>query len=299
MTITYPTITNQTLTYEYSTNAGSSWQTATQSQTITFNANGSIIARVKDGTNTVTATTFTVNQIDNEGPEIAVTASTSDWVIGSITLTINATDDGSGLASSAYSINGGSYSTTNTYTTSAAGNISIKVKDNVGNESTKIVKTETRTEYGYQDVSSWSSSYSTTAPSDGYYKSKTQYKVKYKISTPYTANDIVVQCGGTCGSASSYGCSSVVSAGGIAASCGVGVTRCIGFGCTRYNTSTKTTDWQDNNTAPSGTFVSSKTRTVYAAPSAWGSATGWTTSGAYSKTTSRKPVTRTTIHYAG
>ena len=30
----------------------------------------------------------------------------------------------------------------------------------------------------------------------------------------------------------------------------------------------------------------------------WGTSTGWTTSGAYEQTTSRKPVTRTTIRYA-
>ena len=189
VTITYPTITNQTLTYEYSLDKGSSWKTATQSQKVTFNSNGTIIARVKDGTNTVTATTFTVNQIDNEGPEIAVSASTYDWVPGSITLTVTGKDTGSGISGSAYSINGGSYSTTNTYTTSAAGNISIKVKDVLGNESSVNVKVESRTEYGYQPATYTK----TNVYQDGnsasyapYFKNVYKYKYNYKQNYSYT-----------------------------------------------------------------------------------------------------------------
>ncbi len=64
---------------------------------------------------------------------------------------------------------------------------------------------------------------------------------------------------------------------------------------------TGTTDWQDSSTSvPRGdkTGIAS-TRTVYAPPASWGSSTGWTTSGAYTQTTSRKPVIRTMIHFAG
>ena len=306
VTITYPTIANQELTYEYSTNAGSNWQTATQSQKVTFNANGTIIARVKDGTNTVSATSFTVNQIDNEGPTITVTASTNNWITGSITLTVKATDSGSGLATSAYSIKGGSYGTKNTYATSTAESISIKVRDSLGNESTKTVKTESRTEYGYQDVSSWSSSYSTTVPSDGYYKSKTQYKVKYSWTETYTytseCQDIkTVDCSSSCPGGYSvwhtWPAPYCTNGQTIGVQCG------RTYSCQKTGTRTQngTTGWQDSSTSvPKGNKTGiAGTRTVYAAPSGWGSATGWRTSGAYSKTTSRKPVTRTTIHYAG
>ena len=133
VTITYPTIANQELTYEYSTNAGSSWQNATQSQTVTFNANGTIIARVKDGTNTVTATTFTVNQIDTTAPTMSVSGNTSEWTT-SKTLTVTASDSESGLASSAYSFDDGkTWQTSNSKTITTNGTYVVKVRDNAGN----------------------------------------------------------------------------------------------------------------------------------------------------------------------
>ena len=139
VTITYPTIANQELTYEYSINDGSSWQTATQSQIVTFNANGTIIARVKDGTNTVTATSFTVNQIDTTAPTMSVSGNTTDWTINK-TLTVTASDSESGLHATAYSFdNGSSWQTGNSKTITANGTYYIKVRDNAGNIASQTV----------------------------------------------------------------------------------------------------------------------------------------------------------------
>ena len=244
--------------------------------------------------------------VDKEPPEIAVTSSTSEWVLSGIELTINATDN-IGLASSAYSFdNGVNWQTSNKKIYNSASTINIKVKDVNGNISSKTVVIEGRTEYGYQNVASWSSSYSTTAPSDGYYKSKTQYKVTYKKTVwnsccSQSCPTVNFNNTGTCAQNQPYITCHEWSGGGCAASvCSSGTRKgsCSCVGCNQ--TTSGTTGWQDSNSAPSGTtYVSSQTRTVYAAPSSWGASTGWTTSGAYSKTTSRKPVTRTTIHYKG
>jgi len=45
--------------------------------------------------------------------------------------------------------------------------------------STTDPNVQSKVQYGYQDVATWSTSYSTTAPSDGYYTSKTQYNLTY------------------------------------------------------------------------------------------------------------------------
>ena len=71
--------------------------------------------------------------------------------------------------------------------------------------------------------------------------------------------------------------------------------------CTGYNYGSwgAATGWRDSGAYSSSSTIRPVTRTVYATVSTWGTSTGWTTSGAYEQTTSRKPVTRTTIRYAG
>jgi len=98
VTITYPKINGQTLTYEYSIDRGSTWKTATQIQNVTFNVNGTIIARVTDGTNTVTANTLTINGVQAEEAEvlngatpqlysglIPIKYENNNWVVADIT----------------------------------------------------------------------------------------------------------------------------------------------------------------------------------------------------------------------
>jgi len=65
VTINYPEVNGQELKYEYSTDKGKTWISATKSQSVLFTSNGSIIARVTDGTNIITSNTFTVSNIVN------------------------------------------------------------------------------------------------------------------------------------------------------------------------------------------------------------------------------------------
>ena len=68
--------------------------------------------------------------------------------------------------------------------------------------------------------------------------------------------------------------------------------------CTHYSNecTNNYTAWGDTNNNQ-GCGV--ETRTLYALPVTWGTATGWTTTAPYEQTTSRKPVTRTSIRYVG
>jgi len=136
VTITYPSISGQTLTYEYSIDKGTTWKTATKSQEVTFNSNGSIIARVKDGTNIVTANTFTVDKIDTVSPTISsVTGNTDSWTKDK-TLVVTASDTGgSGIAGYSFD-NGSTWQTGNSKKITSNGTYNIKVKDNAGNVGT-------------------------------------------------------------------------------------------------------------------------------------------------------------------
>jgi prepilin-type N-terminal cleavage/methylation domain-containing protein len=114
------TIDYQTNDYikEYSTNGGSTWLTsANQIQTVNFNANGSVIARISDGVNVVTANTLNVTQIDNTPPSSA-TATIGTVTTNSIEVIGSGIDAGSGIVSYAFSKDNGS-----TWTTPQANNV--------------------------------------------------------------------------------------------------------------------------------------------------------------------------------
>jgi len=76
VTITYPE--RQTgFVYEYSIDSGTTWVTVESGITkdITFTSNGSVIARVYDGVNYKTASSYTVSQIDTIAPTLTLTGS--------------------------------------------------------------------------------------------------------------------------------------------------------------------------------------------------------------------------------
>ena len=304
VTITYPELEGQSLHYEYSLDDGSKWEEATPNQVLTFNQNGSVIARISDGINTITGSTYFVTKIDNEGPSISVSANTTAVTSNPITLTVTGVDSGEGSVK--YRFNNGSYGTTNTYTVNTPGDVVIYAQDGLGNTSTKTVTITGKTEYGYQDVASWSSSYSTTAPSDGYYKSKTQYQVNYSWTETYTytseCQDIqTIDCASSCPGGYSvwhtWPAPYCTNGQTIGVQCG------RTYSCQKTGTRTRngTTGWQDSSTSvPKGNKTGiAATRTVYAAPSSWGAATGWRTDTPYTQTSSRKPVTRTSLQYVG
>ena len=59
--------------------------------------------------------------------------------------------------------------------------ISKGTKDYADNITSTTVNIESRTEYGYQEVTQWDSEYDLTKPSDGYYKTKNQYQLSYQV----------------------------------------------------------------------------------------------------------------------
>lgn len=71
VTISYPT-RETGFVYTYSLDGGSNWSTVATGTTasLTFNSNGSVIARVYDGINYKTASSYTVSGIDNATPTI-------------------------------------------------------------------------------------------------------------------------------------------------------------------------------------------------------------------------------------
>lgn len=126
---------------EYSFDGGTTWQTSPKkiySSTSTIAANQ---IKVRDfmGKEATYGSAVQI-QIDRTAPTIdSVVVSPEELTRDNVIITVNAGDQGgSGLAG--YSFNGGVYSTTNTYTVSKNGDVTIKVKDNAGNE-TSIVKT--------------------------------------------------------------------------------------------------------------------------------------------------------------
>ena len=198
VTITYPTIKGQKLTYQYQKDDGE-WETVTTTSTnVTFNANGTITAKVSDGNNTVSLKPVSVTQIDTEPPMInSVIGNDDEWSTNK-TLVVNATDNnGSGIATKGgYSFDDGlSWQDSNELTVTENKTYKIKVKDAVGNV------TETATDVTVSKIS-------TTAPKITIEKSAVgssfitvkatvtdnemgAEKIEYKIGTgAYTADGV-------------------------------------------------------------------------------------------------------------
>ncbi|GEM_PF-2167194 len=144
VTITYPT-RESNFTYQYSTNGGSSWTTVASpatTQQVTFTANGTVIARVTDGTNYVTASSFAVTQIDTTGPSAVAAISTK--TTNSIAIKATCTDEQSGITKIEYSKdNGSSYvsggtNTTYTFTGLKTGTYNFKVRCTNGSGMTAV-----------------------------------------------------------------------------------------------------------------------------------------------------------------
>ena len=122
---------------EISIDGGTTWKIYRGS--ITVDNDTTFIARITDGTNTVSSDVIKLSNFDHEGPNITrVTGNPDKWTNKDVTLTVNATDFKSGLADAAYSFDGGTTwqkENSKTYKSNKDG-IAIKVKDKVGNIST-------------------------------------------------------------------------------------------------------------------------------------------------------------------
>lgn len=146
-----------------------------------------IVVVYPDGSQAIVPVTVTCElpaPIPDTTPPVinSVSGNPTDWTNQDITLTVNATDN-EGVIS--YSFDNGVYwQTSNSKTFNSAQNLKILAKDAEGNISSPYnAEIASRTEYGYQDVSGWSNSYSDIVPSDGYYITRPEYKVTYKTST--------------------------------------------------------------------------------------------------------------------
>ena len=121
----------------YSFDNGATWVSSNKQ---VFTQNKEVIIKVRDvAGNITTYNKIVINKIDKNAPTISsVVKNPGTWTRGNVTLTVTATDAGSGLHSSAYSFDGGSTwqtANTKTYTNNTNG-IIIKVRDVLGNTAT-------------------------------------------------------------------------------------------------------------------------------------------------------------------
>ena len=125
-------------TEAYSFDNGQTWQKE-NAKTYTENIQG-VIIKVRDAVgNVATSSVININKIDNQLPTIKnITGNPTQWTKDKVTLTVNAEDSLSGLATEAYSFdNGQTWQKENikTYTENTQG-IIIKVRDAIGNVAT-------------------------------------------------------------------------------------------------------------------------------------------------------------------
>ena len=128
-------------TEAYSFDNGQTWQKE-NAKTYTENIQG-VIIKVRDAVgNVATSSVININKIDNQAPTIkSITGNPTQWTKDKVTLTVNAEDSLSGLATEAYSFDNGQTwqkENTKTYTENTQGVI-IKVRDAVGNVATSSV----------------------------------------------------------------------------------------------------------------------------------------------------------------
>ena len=115
--------------------------TVTKSGNVIPNMVGSykVTYTAKDSSNNVATLIMTVIVTDTKAPTFTVSGNPSNWTKNDVTLTINASDSGSGLSTKgAYSFDDGkTWQTSNKKTFSSNQTVHIKVRDNAGNISTR------------------------------------------------------------------------------------------------------------------------------------------------------------------
>ena len=132
VTMTYPE--GEDLLYQYSTDGGKTWLIApSRVYVLKFTTEGTLYIRVSDGVSVLTTPLITIDKIDGTVPEVQVNGNDSEWTT-SKTLTINASDKESGLATNPYSWDGGnSWTSVKEKEFTSNQTVNIWVKDNAGN----------------------------------------------------------------------------------------------------------------------------------------------------------------------
>ena len=132
VTMTYPE--GENLLYQYSTDGGKTWLIApSRVYVLKFTTEGTLYIRVSDGVSVLTTPLITIDKIDGTVPEVQVNGNDSEWTT-SKTLTINASDKESGLATNPYSWDGGkTWTSVKEKEFTSNQTVNIWVKDNAGN----------------------------------------------------------------------------------------------------------------------------------------------------------------------
>lgn len=341
--IKYPLLTDGTeLEYSYvlnKSNPASVTPSADGTYDVNVNQNNSSITAIvkdKNNANNTKSVTLVVTKIDNEPPVITIAGNTNNIEMGThstYTLPAGTATDNSGenftvkteYIGTPFNSNAVGTYTIRYFATDNANNtgyslLTIKIDEPAysgwtTNNCSGQYNCQTSTEYGYQDVASWSGTWN-TSPSSAYYTAKTQYgyQTRSYIDTHcpnwnspfyYTYGAAVAHtgaAGGTDGqggweimSGSCEEWKNRVHGGCNAGSNGFWWGRYCTYG--HWSSWGDATGWRDGSAYGSSDTVNPMTRTVYADAASWGSETGWTMSGAYAQTTSRKPVSRTVYRY--
>ena len=132
VTMTYPE--GEDLLYQYSTDGGKTWLIApSRVYVLKFTTEGTLYIRVSDGVSVLTTPLITIDKIDTTAPDVQVNGNDSEWTT-SKTLTINASDKESGLATNPYSWDGGkTWTSVKEKEFTSNQTVNIWVKDNAGN----------------------------------------------------------------------------------------------------------------------------------------------------------------------
>ena len=123
---------------------GGTWERTESKEEIVGNLkNGyKVIARLTDGTNVSGYATATI--ADDVKPSLKVTGNPNEWIKEDVIITVEATDNESGLQEEAYSFDGGQTwqnTNTRTYGQNTIG-VNIQVRDEAGNISNQVINIE-------------------------------------------------------------------------------------------------------------------------------------------------------------
>ncbi len=112
----------------------------TSSNSTEVTENGTYLVTVLSADGRTAQTSVTVSNIDKTAPCIlAITKSTEDYSESGLSISVSASDEGSGLAATPFSFNGGEYTADNTYFVSSNQTVSVAVRDAADNVTTSSI----------------------------------------------------------------------------------------------------------------------------------------------------------------
>lgn len=127
-------------TNPYSYDGGVSWGTSNK---YTVSENGTYEIRVRDKAGNIKGYSLQIVNIDKVAPVVEAVASETEYTNQDVTISVDASDDYSGLQTAAYSYDRGvTWISENTYVVSANGTYTVWVRDKAGNITKKSVTIE-------------------------------------------------------------------------------------------------------------------------------------------------------------